>query len=93
MSGENIFFSIRSQAAKHRFGGVGCGVIAHTSLRGDGRLINIEGDPDHVINRGSLCAKGASLRQLAENENWLTASTETLASTQPVMNVISLIPF
>jgi formate dehydrogenase major subunit len=25
-----------------------------------------------VINRGSLCAKGASLKQLAENENRLT---------------------
>ncbi len=51
---------------------VGCGAIVHTSQRGDGRLINIEGDPDHVINRGSLCSKGASLRQLADNENRLT---------------------
>jgi formate dehydrogenase major subunit len=33
--------------------------------------MNIEGDPDHVINRGSLCSKGASLKQLAENENRL----------------------
>lgn len=52
--------------------GVGCGAIVHTSQRGDGRAINIEGDPDHVINRGSLCSKGASLLQLAENENRLT---------------------
>ncbi len=51
---------------------VGCGAIVHTSKRGDGRVINIEGDPDHVINRGSLCSKGASLKQLAENENRLT---------------------
>lgn len=51
---------------------VGCGAIVHTSKRGDGRVINIEGDPDHVINRGSLCSKGASLRQLVENENRLT---------------------
>ncbi len=51
---------------------VGCGAIVHTSQRGDGRAINIEGDPDHVINRGSLCSKGASLLQLAENENRLT---------------------
>ena len=50
---------------------VGCGAIVHTSKRGDGRVINIEGDPDHVINRGSLCSKGASLKQLAENENRL----------------------
>ena len=51
---------------------VGCGALVHTSQRGDGRVINIEGDPDHVINRGSLCSKGASLRQLAENEKRLT---------------------
>ena len=50
---------------------VGCGAIVHTSKRGDGRVINIEGDPDHVINRGALCSKGASLKQLAENENRL----------------------
>jgi len=50
---------------------VGCGAIVHTSKQGDGRVINIEGDPDHVINRGSLCSKGASLRQLVENENRL----------------------
>jgi len=50
---------------------VGCGAIVHTSQRGDGRVINIEGDPDHVINRGSLCSKGASLRQLVENEKRL----------------------
>jgi hypothetical protein len=40
---------------------VGCGAIVHTSKKGDGRVINIEGDPDHVINRGSLCSKGAAL--------------------------------
>ncbi len=51
---------------------VGCGAIVHTSKSGDGRVINIEGDPDHVINRGTLCSKGASLRQLVENEKRLT---------------------
>ena len=51
---------------------VGCGLIVHTSKKGDGRVINIEGDPDHVINQGSLCSKGASLAQLTENENRIT---------------------
>ena len=37
---------------------VGCGVIVYTSQKGDGRVIDIEGDPDHVINRGTLCSKG-----------------------------------
>jgi formate dehydrogenase major subunit len=48
---------------------VGCGAIVHTSKKGDGRVMNIEGDPDHVISRGSLCSKGAALSGLAENEN------------------------
>ncbi len=50
---------------------VGCGAIVHTSKKGDGRVMNIEGDPDHVINRGSLCTKGAALSQLTESENRL----------------------
>lgn len=51
---------------------VGCGAIVHTSKRGDGRVINIEGDPDHVINQGALCSKGASIKQLVENDKRLT---------------------
>ena len=35
----------------------GCGTIV--SVR-NGELINIEGDPDHPINRGGLCSKGSS---------------------------------
>jgi len=51
---------------------VGCGVVVHTSKKGDGRVINIEGDPDHVISRGALCSKGAALSQLTENELRIT---------------------
>lgn len=51
---------------------VGCGIIVHTSQKGNGRVMNIEGDPDHVINRGSLCSKGAALSQLVENDTRLT---------------------
>ena len=51
---------------------VGCGVIVHTGRAGAGKIINIEGDPDHPINEGSLCAKGAALSQLANNENRIT---------------------
>ena len=36
----------------------GCGMIA--SVR-EGKLVAIEGDYDHVVNRGSLCAKGLSM--------------------------------
>lgn len=48
---------------------VGCGLIVHTGQAGAGKVINIEGDPDHPINEGALCAKGAALSQLANNEN------------------------
>jgi formate dehydrogenase major subunit len=37
--------------------GCGCGCIV--SVR-DGELINVEGDPDHPVNRGALCAKGSA---------------------------------
>ena len=46
---------------------VGCGLVVNTSLK-DMRAINVEGDPDHPINEGALCAKGASIWQLAEND-------------------------
>jgi formate dehydrogenase major subunit len=51
---------------------VGCGAIVHTSRSGGGKVINIEGDPDHPINEGTLCSKGAGLSQLVNNENRLT---------------------
>jgi formate dehydrogenase major subunit len=50
---------------------VGCGAIVSTSQK-DGRIISIEGDPDHVINRGALCSKGAALHQLAVNNQRLS---------------------
>jgi formate dehydrogenase major subunit len=40
----------------------GCGFLVATE---NGKVVNIEGDPDHPINLGAACAKGASLRQLA----------------------------
>jgi formate dehydrogenase major subunit len=30
----------------------------------DGLVLNVEGDPDHPINQGSLCSKGMALAQL-----------------------------
>jgi len=51
---------------------VGCGAIVHTRLDGDKRTLNIEGDPDHVINRGTLCSKGAAMYQFVENKDRLT---------------------
>ena len=36
----------------------GCGMVA--AVR-EGKLISLEGDYDHVVNRGSLCAKGMAM--------------------------------
>lgn len=51
------------------FCSVGCGIIVHTDSKG--KVINIEGDPEHPINEGALCAKGASSYQIAVNERRL----------------------
>jgi formate dehydrogenase major subunit len=51
---------------------VSCGLIVSTDTKA-GKIINIEGDPDHPINEGALCAKGASLIQTtAANPHRLT---------------------
>jgi len=49
--------------------GVGCGAIAASDE--NGKAINIEGDPDHPINQGALCSKGAALIQVTNNERRL----------------------
>jgi formate dehydrogenase major subunit len=51
------------------FCAVGCGIIAHTQ---NGKVINTEGDPDHPINEGTLCSKGAALYQIVNNPTRLT---------------------
>lgn len=45
------------------FCAVGCGAIVAADASGK-TVINIEGDPDHPINQGSLCSKGMALAQL-----------------------------
>nr|WP_153188170.1 twin-arginine translocation signal domain-containing protein [Anaerobacillus alkaliphilus] len=44
---------------------VGCGMIITES---EGKIINIEGNPDSPLNLGSLCPKGAAAFQLAVND-------------------------
>src|SRR6266571_1351218 len=54
---------------------VSCGVIIHTlgdkSKNAVPQVVHVEGDPDHPINRGTLCPKGASLEQDIVNERRL----------------------
>lgn len=44
---------------------VGCGILMYSLSDGvkNAKLsvIHVEGDPDHPVNRGTLCPKGASL--------------------------------
>ncbi|AVX20268.1 formate dehydrogenase major subunit [Carboxydocella sporoproducens DSM 16521] len=55
------------------FCSVGCGLLVHTKIKdGVPALINIEGDPDHPINRGSVCSKGAASFQIRENSRRIT---------------------
>jgi len=43
---------------------VGCGALVAVS---EGRAVHVEGDPDHPINGGSLCAKGSAMLQAVYN--------------------------
>ncbi len=43
----------------------GCGMVCHVI---DGKLVNLEGDPDHVINQGALCSKGAAMQATHESD-------------------------
>jgi anaerobic selenocysteine-containing dehydrogenase len=42
----------------------GCGVLAHIR---DGKLVKIEGDPDHPWNQGRLCARVLAMTQYIEH--------------------------
>jgi formate dehydrogenase major subunit len=47
------------------FCGCGCGAVVTTGMvNGAAKVVNIEGDPDHPVNRGALCSKGAALYQM-----------------------------
>lgn len=54
---------------------VGCGLLIYS--QGDGSLnakpsiMHIEGDPDHPVNRGTLCPKGAGLLDFIHSEGRL----------------------
>jgi formate dehydrogenase major subunit len=52
------------------FCGCGCGFLVTVE---DGKVTNIEGDPQHPINRGAACSKGSAIAQIADNPRRLTA--------------------
>jgi len=54
---------------------VGCGLIMYSlgdkSKNATPAIIHIEGDPDHPVNRGTLCPKGAGLLDFVHSPNRL----------------------
>jgi formate dehydrogenase major subunit len=67
--------STKLQGAKEittacNFCSCGCGIICHVK---DGKLVHLEGDPDHVVNRGALCSKGAAMAATHASEERLRA--------------------
>jgi len=54
---------------------VGCGILMYSL--GDGSknaklsVMHVEGDPDHPVNRGTLCPKGAALLDIVHSPNRL----------------------
>ncbi len=54
---------------------VGCGVILYglgdKSKNARTEIIHVEGDPDHPVNRGTLCPKGAGLLDFIHSPNRL----------------------
>src|SRR5712664_3328285 len=56
---------------------VSCGVIIHTlgdkAKNVKPSVVHVEGDPDHPINRGTLCPKGITLRDDITSSSRLTS--------------------
>jgi len=54
---------------------VGCGVILYSlgdrSKNAKSEIIHVEGDPDHPVNRGTLCPKGSALLDFVHSPNRL----------------------
>jgi formate dehydrogenase major subunit len=54
---------------------VSCGLIMYSlgdnAKNVKSRIIHIEGDPDHPVNRGTLCPKGAGLLDMVHSPNRL----------------------
>ena len=66
MSGRSIDLRPKNDGAKMArsicpYCGVGCGQLV---FHRDGKVINIEGDPESPISRGHLCPKGAASYEL-----------------------------
>jgi len=55
---------------------VACGILMYSlgdrAKNAEANIIHIEGDPDHPVNRGTLCPKGAGLLDMVHSKSRLT---------------------
>jgi formate dehydrogenase major subunit len=62
--------------------GVGCGILVGTTgPTSTDQVTYVQGDPDHPINRGTLCSKGGAMAQLRT----VDGSLNTRRLTQPLV--------
>jgi formate dehydrogenase major subunit len=68
--GKGKFATVREVPSVCPYCAVGCGQIVSVGKGPDGkdRIVNIEGNVDSFISRGTLCPKGAATYQLAVND-------------------------
>ena len=86
-SGEALAASVRpfklARATETRntcpYCSVSCGVLMYSigdkAKNSKAEIIHIEGDPDHPVNRGTLCPKGAALLEFIRSPNRLKHPT------------------
>jgi len=62
-----VRFPLHKPIGEHRticpYCSVGCGLLVATDETG--HIVNVEGDPDHIINRGALDPKSIAVRQMS----------------------------
>jgi formate dehydrogenase major subunit len=57
--------SAREYTSVCTFCSCGCGMTCHER---NGKLINLEGNSDHIVNEGALCSKGASMAAVPNSD-------------------------
>ena len=84
VSGDAVAASVRpfklARASETRntctYCSVGCGILIYSlgdrSKNARSAIMHIEGDPDHPVNRGTLCPKGSALLDIVHSPTRLT---------------------
>ena len=64
---------------------VGCGALVIRRKNPEfGEMLKIEGDPDHPINRGSLCPKGSAMYQIHSTDGKVVSPINDQRVTKPL---------